>query len=194
METEEEIWVKIEESDFIEISNFGRARRIAGYREINGKNKKYYRFLKEMPLKYKIATNGYYLMSSNIGLGEKINVLPHRLVARAFVKNPDNKPEVNHKDGNKLNILPENLEWCTHSENQIHRYTHLGHKGANTGKLNLWSSKPVIQMDLNGSIISEFPSAMEAARFIFGKGRCDIGDVCRGKQKTAGGFKWKYKD
>ena len=56
------------------------------------------------------------------------NVSVHREVAKAFVPNPGNKEEVNHKDGNRLNNKAENLEWVTHSENAIHAYQVLGVK------------------------------------------------------------------
>lgn len=59
----------------------------------------------------------------------------HRLVAKTFIANPHNKPQINHKDGNKSNNFVENLEWCDNSENQKHAYR-LGLQPSRKGSLN----------------------------------------------------------
>lgn len=56
--------------------------------------------------------------------GKTSDVFLHRIVALAFVENTDDKPWVNHKNGNKLDYRIENLEWCTDRENKIHAYQH----------------------------------------------------------------------
>lgn len=66
--------------------------------------------------------NGEYLMVYLADAGKYEARLVHRLVAQAFISNPDNKPIVNHIDGNKYNNRADNLEWCTHKENVIHAF------------------------------------------------------------------------
>lgn len=76
------------------------------------------------PIKCGVASNGYLTFCA----GSDGTKLVHREVALRYIPNPDNKRTVNHKDGNKLNNNVENLEWSTDSENNKHRYSHLGEK------------------------------------------------------------------
>jgi len=118
--------------------------------------------------------------------------LLHRLVAEAFIPNPYNKQQINHKNGNKADNRVSNLEWATQSENQKHRFTVLGQKGYWTGRGAEYPlSKPVLQIK-DGIVIAEFYSAGEAERKtgVFHSG---ISACCRGEIKSSGGFQWKYK-
>ena len=104
----------------------------------------------------------------------------HRLVATAFVPNPLNLPEVNHKNHNRLDNRVENLEWTSYSENM----THFGLK----------NSKSVIMIDKDtDEILKEYNSIVDASRDVK-TSDSNISLVLKGKQMTAGGYKWKYKD
>lgn len=118
--------------------------------------------------------------------GKTENALIHRLVAEAFIQNLNNLPEVNHKDENKANNCVENLEWCSRLYNM--RY------GTATQRRVKKLSKPVLQLDTNtGQVISEYQSTAEAARQL-NIHQGNISNCCIGKQKTAYGYKWRYKE
>lgn len=102
-----EKWIKSKYSDDIEISNFGRVRR-------HFKNSTSY-------YKGNINHDGYLRIKFSID-GKVFNKFSHVLVAEHFIPNPNNFPQINHIDGNKLNNNVNNLEWCTASQNMQHAY------------------------------------------------------------------------
>lgn len=156
----------------------------------NIKSLNYNKTKKEKNLKSAKNRCGYY----QIYLKSKYHAV-HRLVAQAFIPNPNNLPQVNHIDGNKTNNNVKNLEWCSASYNLKEAYR-LGLKKAQkpnlgkTGNLN-GKSKQVFQYDKLGNFICSYNSTLEANRQTSILSSC-INACCTGKQKTAGGFIWKY--
>jgi hypothetical protein len=107
--------------------------------------------------------------------------LLHRLVAKTFIPNSENKDQVNHIDGNKENACSNNLEWCSNAENQIHK--------VKSGLSN--SIKKIVQYDLQMNQIKTFSSQVDASNELK-ISHTSISKCCLNKQKTAGGFIFKF--
>ena len=129
-----------------------------------------------------VLNNGYYSIVLYRD-GETKHVLIHRLVALTFISNPDNLPELNHKDENKTNNMVGNLEWCSKSYN-----INYGTRNERTAKAN-W--KPIRQFTKDGLFIKEYPSLKEAARQT-GFYQSAISQCCKGIRKSAYKYIWRY--
>ena len=114
----------------------------------------------------------------------------HRLVAQAFIPNPNNYPIINHKDENPLNNNVENLEWCSYQYNINYGTAQERKAKAQTNRKDL--SKPVLQYDKNGIFVKEYHSIQDAERKT-GVHQQNICMVCKGKLKSSGGYVWRYK-
>lgn len=166
-----EIWKTITEMKTYEISNCGRVRKklTNGYRHL--------KLFKDKDNYFRIC-----LCENN----KRIYRYVHRLVAIEFIPNPDDKPTVNHKDGNKQNNCVGNLEWATIKEQNNHALK----LGLRIMK-NDACSKKVAQYDKNRNLIKIYPSANEAKRQTgFSQGK--ISEVCRGEKKIYKDFIWEY--
>ena len=128
----QEIWKPIADQEYFKVSNFGRIKHLE-HRDSIGRQ------IRERICKQSRLRNGYLVVTALRGF--RFGDLVHRQVAAAFIPNPDQKPQVNHKDGNKENNHVSNLEWSTGSENTQHAYnTGLSKKGSDHGQAKLTES------------------------------------------------------
>ena len=161
-----------------EVSDMGRVKSL-----------NYNRTRNENILKLQKDTHGYlqvYLCKD----GQKKASLVHRLVADAFIPNPNNLDTVNHKDEVKTNNTVTNLEWMSQKDN-----TNYGtrNKRMAEAKINHPSCSKQVQMfdKSTGELLATFPSTHEAER-VTGIAYQNISACCLGKYKSAGGYVWKY--
>ena len=169
MENNEEKWKDVKDYEgHYQVSDKGRVKSLKQGKE---------RILKPERNKF-----GYL----DIGLrknGEHKKFKVHRLVAIAFIPNPDNLPQINHKDENKENNKVENLEWCDVKYNNIY--------GTRIQRINEKISKPVLQYTKSGEFVRKWKSTQDGQRNL-GYAGSSISRCCRGKLKSAYGFVWKY--
>ena len=178
-----EEWKPIKEyENLYEISNYGRIRSL---------DRKIYHYASKNKLQLKRGkiikpiNNGKYYVITLSKNGKLKQYYVHKLVAQAFISNPNNLPEVNHKDENKLNNNVNNLEWCNRKYNCNY--------GTRNERIIAKKSKPVNQYDLDGNFIRTWKSATEAAK-ILKINDTSITRCCRKEYgaKTSGGSKWEY--
>lgn len=131
-------------------------------------------------------TLGYAYVAIQVG-GKSVKKRVHRLVAEAFIPNPEGKDEVNHIDGNKLNNSVENLEWCTTSENLIHSYK-TGLRNINTSEANKKRRRKVVRDDG-----VSFQSVTEAAHSLHVT-ISQMSKILRGARKSHDGHGYQYAD
>lgn len=160
---------------YYQVSNYGRVKSLP--RKTRNGSCKYEKILTPGNDKdgYKIVN-----LCKNTNKGKTYRV--HKLVAKAFLENPDNLPEINHKDENPANNMLDNLEWCTSKYN--HNYGTWREK--RTGKNNPRARK--IRCIDTGEVFNTIKEASKA----YSVGRTNIGECLSGRTKTAGGYKWEY--
>lgn len=164
-----------------QVSDYGRVKRIGEY------SNQVTHWKSDRILKPCKKDNGYLFVTLSLHNKLKQKYI-HRLVAEAFIPNVENKNTVNHLDLDRTNNYVSKLEWATYQENNVHAIEKMHERGDK--KRNEKDLKAVLQYDLKGSFIKEYPSIREVYRQT---GIYSIEKVCKGQRKTAGGFIWKYK-
>jgi len=162
-----ELWIRHPDIDKIEVSSFGRVRSVNGH---------YY--------KSRSDKNGYMRLHFHMN-GKHVFKLVHRLVAETFIPNPNNLPQINHKDNDRTNNNVSNLEWCTASYNVQYREKYGKSQAEAAGH-------PLFAINLVTLEVSHFRSQNEAGQAL-GVYRQSINAVLKGRYKQAHGF-WFVND
>ena len=167
-----EIWKKYPEFDFVEASNLGRVRTVDRVVMRSDGRKQ---FVKGRILKQHLNHNGY--LSVNLTVNNKtVARLSHRVIASCFLDNPNNWPEVNHKNSRRADNAVSNLEWCTHEYNMQYREKY--------GKA---LGRPLFAVNLKTGEVAQFESRSEAERQL-GVTNQNIGRAIKEKHRQCGGY------
>ncbi len=181
---------------YYEVSNSGNVRVLDKTWDCIGKNGQPSKgFQKGKILKLFLGSRGYYRVTL-VAVGKKrVYEHIHRLVAKAFIPNPENKREVNHKDGNKLDNRVENLEWTTPQENSQHSILTglVSHKFNPKYEYKKTTKRKLkrVRVFLEQDSFIDFDSIVDAAKFLEVQ-PCSVIQCCNDKLKSAGGRKCYY--
>lgn len=132
-------------------------------------------------LRGNVNSHGYVVVSLTKD-GVKKDCKLHRLLALAFLPNPNDFDCVNHKDGDKLNNSLDNLEWCTKGYNNRHAREQLGID---------FSAKPVCQTTMSGDFVALWANLSQAAKSVGVTSAC-VSRCCEGHANSAGGYRWEF--
>jgi len=130
-----------------------------------------------------VSNMGYLMVMLRGSDGKRKGQLVHRLVAMAFIENPDGFPVVNHKNENKLDNHADNLEWCTTAYNNL--YSNVYNRGQSKRK------KPVYRYDAGWGLIAKYASATEASKET-GFSRGNIWNACQVPDRLRYNSHWSY--
>lgn len=174
---------------YYEVDQFGRVYGCDRVVRVEDNDREYDKPIKGKQLKQTTHSAGYKV----VGLtkdGTTKTTFVHRIVAEAFIPNPDNLPMVNHKDEDKTNNFVENLEWCTAAYNNTYGSKTERQAAKIRGRV---SEKrvPVIQRELDGTFVDWHASVTEAANRVKSRPQA-ISAVCNGKRTSHKGFRWEF--
>ena len=182
-----EVWKIIEgTNEKYSVSNLGRVRRNEHYTEIKPNNS--IAHYKERLLNGYKDQEGYVVYGLQISHGKVLTKKGHKLVAEAFIPNPNNFSCINHKDEDRSNNNVDNLEWCDVKYNNNY--------GTRKDKLRKISGIRVAQYTTDGKLVKIWNSMQEASQSFGCKTTATIRRVCKGVKgrKTYRGFVWRYVD
>ena len=170
MELEEEIWKDVVGYEGLyQVSNLGRVKSLFRYKKI----------LKQF------EDNKGYLRVTLYKNNKSKSIKVHRLVATAFIPNPNNYDCINHKDENKTNNNVENLEFCSFYYNLMY--------GTRVQRISKKNNKPILQFDLKGNFVKEFESITQASKEL-NNSLNNISQCCLGRSRTSKGYIFRFKD
>ena len=203
----QEVWKDVRGYEGLyQVRNLGRVKSLKRHRSVNLMNTKT-ATVPERILKFGVSQGYLAVTLAKDKINKKIRV--HKLVASTFIPNPENKPHINHKDGNKHNNAVDNSEWITPKENTKHAfenglikgmcsfkgYHHTEEAKKLISEGNKWGSSKnhriIKQYTKDGEFIKEWHGFVEIEK-VLGCDKRNLQSCCKGRIPSAYGYIWRY--